>query len=71
MPVISSTSDAVPMLEIQYTPIGRVILPAQLSHLQQHHTMPKYMLCQHTAGFSQVDESFSKRFSLMSAQTEE
>lgn len=58
------------MLEIQYMPIGGVI-PAQLSHLQQHHTMPEDMLCQHTAGFSQVDESFSKYFSLTLTQTEE
>lgn len=30
--------------------------------LQKHHTMPKDMLCQHTAGFSQVDEEFFQTF---------
>lgn len=56
------------MLGIQYMPTGGVILPAVIPPTTTSFLMPKNMLCQHTAQFSQVDASFFKHFSLTATQ---
>lgn len=61
MYAIKSTSYAVPMLEI-YANRGSSSA-SSVSPPTTSYTTPKNTLCQHAAGFSLVDATFSKHFS--------